>query len=113
LALVPSGEDLRNHLPMNLFLRRVHHPQARDNYRIVVKLDGDEFEVGSIGVQTTNTGTIWTWGLDGILPMGDIESEGTGKGVGECMRRFRAAWDRFSADPTRLSEFMRLKRAAR
>src|SRR6266478_1258448 len=28
----------------------------------------------------------------------------------DCMRQFRAAWDRFSADPARLSEFLDMKR---
>jgi hypothetical protein len=31
----------------------------------------------------------------------------------DCMRQFRAAWDRFSADPTRLSEFLDVKRKRR
>jgi len=36
---------------MNLYLRKVIHPQAHDNYRVVLKLDGDEFEIASIGIQ--------------------------------------------------------------
>ena len=36
---------------MNLNLRKVIHPQAYDNYRVVLKLDGDEFEIGSTGIQ--------------------------------------------------------------
>jgi hypothetical protein len=36
---------------MDLFLRKVIHPQARDNYRVIVKHDGLEIEVGSIGMQ--------------------------------------------------------------
>ena len=36
---------------MALYLRKVIHPQAHDNYRVILKLDGDEVEVGSIGIQ--------------------------------------------------------------
>jgi hypothetical protein len=36
---------------MNLNLRKVVHPQAHENYRVVLKLDGDEFEIGSIGIR--------------------------------------------------------------
>jgi hypothetical protein len=43
---------------MDLFLRRVIHPQSRDNYRVVVKDGGDEIEVGSIGVRFDG----WSWG---------------------------------------------------
>jgi len=35
---------------MNLYLRKVIHPQAHDNYRVVLKLDEGEFEIGSIGI---------------------------------------------------------------
>jgi hypothetical protein len=35
---------------MDLFLRKENHPQASDNYRVVVRDAGDEIEVGSIGV---------------------------------------------------------------
>jgi hypothetical protein len=44
------GANRRNHGKMNLFLRRVRDPQARNNYRVIVKLDGAEIEVGSIGI---------------------------------------------------------------
>ena len=36
---------------MELFLRKVIHPQARDNYRVILKEDGLEIEAGSIGAQ--------------------------------------------------------------
>ena len=45
---------------MNLYLRRVVHPQAHENYRVILKLDGDEFEIGSIGVQFD---AAWAWGI--------------------------------------------------
>jgi hypothetical protein len=36
---------------MDLYLRRVIHPQAHENYRVVLKRDEGEFEIGSIGIQ--------------------------------------------------------------
>jgi hypothetical protein len=60
---------------MDLYLRRVVHPQAHDNYRVILKDDSIEVEIGSIEIQ-----------------------------------HFRAAWDKFNADPVRLIEFLREKR---
>jgi hypothetical protein len=88
---------------MELFLRRVIHPQAHDNYRVILKEDGVEIELGSIGVQHEG----WVWS---VIPMRELETEGSGKDRKDCMRQFRAAWDRFSADPARLSEFLDMKR---
>ena len=34
---------------MALYLRKVIHPQAHDNYRVILKREGDEVEIGSIG----------------------------------------------------------------
>jgi hypothetical protein len=90
---------------MDLFLRKVIHPQAHDNYRVVVR-DGDEIEIGSIGVQFDG----WTWGIDTVIPMRDVDAQGDGKDRKDCMRQFRAAWDRFSSDPARLTEFLDVKR---
>ena len=91
---------------MELFLRKVIHPQeARDNYRVIVKDDG-EIEVGSIGEQFDG----WHWGIDSIVPMREEDAEGSGKDRAGCMQQFRAAWDRFSADPARLSDFLSEKR---
>lgn len=45
---------------MTLLLRKVVHPTAIDNYRVVY----DDVEVGSIGIQMgTNAETFWAWGL--------------------------------------------------
>jgi hypothetical protein len=71
------------------------------DYRVVVR-DGDEFEIGSIGAQFDG----WTWGIDTVVPMKEVEAQGTGKDRADCMRQFRAAWDRFSSDPARLTEFL-------
>jgi len=96
---------------MNLFLRKVNHPQAHDNYRVVAKDDGPEIEIGSIGVRLgAGTSEGWVWGIDTVIPMRDVESEGSGKDRADCMRRFRAAWDKFSADRARLTEFLEMKR---
>jgi hypothetical protein len=42
---------------MELFLRKIIHPEARNNYRVIVKNDDVEIEVGSIGVQFDG----WHW----------------------------------------------------
>ena len=36
---------------MDLYLRKVIHPQAHGNYRIILKSEDGEFEIGSIGIQ--------------------------------------------------------------
>jgi hypothetical protein len=90
---------------MDLFLRKVIHSAAPDNYRVVVR-DGIEIEIGSIGRQFDG----WAWGIDCVIPMRQMEAEGYGKDRADCMRKFRAAWDRFAADPARLTEFLAMKR---
>jgi hypothetical protein len=90
---------------MDPFLRKVIHSAAPENYRVVIR-DGDEIEVGSIGRQFTG----WSWGIDCMIPMYAEETEGVGKDRKDCMRQFRAAWDRFSADQARLTEFLEVKR---
>ena len=39
-----------------LYLRKVIHPQARDNYRVVLKDDGLKIEIGSIGNRVLGLG---------------------------------------------------------
>jgi len=41
---------------MNLYLRKVVHPQAHDNYRVILKCEGEEFEIGSIGPERHRMG---------------------------------------------------------
>lgn len=97
-----------------LYLRKVDHHQARDNYRVVLKTDGDEFEVGSIGITTfTSMDTTWTWGIDTVLPMRDHQSEGRGSDRKDCMASFRAAWLLHCAKDGWLDEFLAMKRRAR
>ena len=51
----------------------------------------------------------WAWGIDNIIPMRDAELQGTGKDRADCMKKFRAASDRFSSDP-QLTEFLEMTR---
>ena len=86
---------------------KVVHPQAHDNYRVVLKRDGDEFEIGSIGIQH---GVAWRWGIDTVIPMRVLETQGKGKSRRDCMRQFKAAWERFADDEANLVEFLNAKR---
>ena len=72
---------------MNLYLRKVIHPQALDNYRIILKGDDSEFEIGSIGIQH---GRVWSWGIDTVIPMRTLETQGKGKGRKDCMLQFKS-----------------------
>jgi hypothetical protein len=54
----------------DLDLRKVIHPQARDNYRVIWKDDGLEVEIGSIGIQHgSGAREYWAWGIDNVIPM--------------------------------------------
>jgi len=95
---------------MDLYLRKVIHPQAIDNHRVVLKDDGLELEIGSIGVQHGSGATeYWAWGIDNVIPMREVDTQGTGKDRKDCMKQFRAAWDVFISDPARLTEFIQAK----
>jgi len=56
---------------MDLYLRKVIHPQAQENYRVILKDDDcQEIEIGSIGIQHAAGGrTLWRWAIDTVLPM--------------------------------------------
>jgi len=97
---------------MDLYLRKVIHPQAQENYRLILKDDdGQEIEIGSIGIQhAARAYTFWQWAIDTVLPIGGLEARGTGRDRDDCMKHFRAAWERFAADPARLTEFLEAKR---
>ena len=96
---------------MNLFLRKVIHPQATDNYRVILKDGGEEIEIGSIGVQhASGARTFWRWAIDTVVPMRGLEARGTGADREDCTRQFRAAWERFCEGPARRSEFLEMKR---
>jgi hypothetical protein len=42
--------------------------------------------------------------------MREVDAQGIGQDRKDCMRRFKEAWDKFSADPARLTEFLQAKR---
>ena len=102
---------------MDLYLRRIDHPQAHDNYRVILKLTsgrfaGDDIEIGSIGIQsTTGTTEVWHWGIDTFLPTRKLDGEGRDRA--DCMRQFRTAWTAFAADDANLTAFLAAKRGAR
>ena len=99
---------------MDLYLRRVIHLQAHDNYRVILEDDGDEIEIGSIGIQhAAGARSFWRWAIDTVVPMHGLEARGTGLGRDDCMRLFRAAWERFCEDPARLADFLEMKRNSR
>jgi hypothetical protein len=77
------------------------HPEARAN---------DEFEIGSIGIQQA-AGSLyfWAWAIDTVIPMRTHETRGKGKDRRDCMRQFKAAWERFAGDEANLVEFLNMK----
>ena len=76
---------------MNLYLRKIIHPQAHDNYRVILKGEDGEFEIGSIGIQHSGA---WSWGIDTVIPVRSFETEGEGRDRSDCMQQFKAAWER-------------------
>jgi hypothetical protein len=99
----------------HLSLRKVQHPQAPNNYRVILKTGHDgEFEIGSIGVQIfTSSDTTWTWGIDTVMPMRDDQAEGRGDDRSDCMVKFRKAWEDYCKQPGWLDEFLAMKRKPR
>lgn len=99
---------------MDLYLRKVAHTRARDNYRVIIKLDEGEFELGSIGVQhAAGASCFWGWAIDTVIPMRTHETQGRGKDRRDCMRQFRAAWEHFASDEANLVHFLNMKRPRR
>jgi hypothetical protein len=73
---------------MDLYLRKVDHTQARDNFRVVLKIDDEEIDIGSIGLKTfTSDHTAWTWGIDTVVPLRAHQSEGHGTNRKQCNTR--------------------------
>ena len=96
---------------MDLYLRKVTHPQAIDNYRVILKNEAGDVEIGSIGIKTfTSMETGWTWGIDTVVPMRAGQVSGRGSDRRDCMKQFRAAWDELTADRGWLEEFLAAKR---
>ncbi|MBR1230187.1 hypothetical protein JQ600_35420 [Bradyrhizobium sp. AUGA SZCCT0176] len=99
---------------MPLYLRKVDHPQAVYNWRVILKIDETEYEVGSIGPQrTADVELQWGWGIDTVIPMRAMATSGRGSNLKDCMAKFKAAWERFSSDEANLTAFLEAKRRAK
>jgi hypothetical protein len=93
---------------------KVIHPQARDNYRVILKDDGLEVEVGSIGISARERRyRILGMGHRHRYPDAHAPDQGRGTDRADCMRWFKEAWERFAGDPANLTEFVAAKRRAR
>ena len=89
---------------MNLYLRNVVDLQAHEKYRVVLKLDSNEFEIGSIGIQH---GAAWRWEIDTVIPMRVLETQGKGKnlqGLHEAVQGCLGAVCRRRGQPGRVPE---------
>jgi len=70
---------------MDLYLRKVIHPQAHNNTRVILKDDGLDIEIGSIGIQHGSSATEhWVWAIDTVIPMRETEAQGIGKDRKDC-----------------------------
>lgn len=97
-------------LAMPLFLRKVPDLH-REMYRVILKNEDGETELGSIALVATTGGQYrWRWGIDTVVPMREHQQEGYGADRKDCQARFKAAWEKFASDPANLVEFMRMKR---
>ena len=85
---------------MDLYLRKVIHPQAGENCRVILKDEDGEFEIGSIGIQhAAGASYFWAWAIDTVIPMRTHQTQGRGKDRRDCMKQFKAAWG--ALPPTR------------
>ena len=97
---------------MPLFLRRVE--PGRESYRVILKDEDGETELGSIGPQhVAGAVTRWHSGIDTVIPMREADQGGYGADLKDCQKRFKTAWEKLAADPAQLSDFMRMKRQRR
>src|SRR5215831_14927497 len=80
-----------------------HVPDAESRWQRVRRWGRLESSTGPRGVGE----------IDTVIPMRVLETQGKGKDRRDCMRRFRAAWDRFAADEANLIEFLNAKRRRR
>ena len=83
---------------MDLYLHKVIHPQAPENYRVILKDDDcQEIEIGSIGIQHAARVHVLAVAIDTVVPMRGLEARGIGRDRDDCMRQFRAAWEKLSS----------------
>lgn len=63
---------------MDLYLRKSDHgQQAPDMYRVILKSDGDETEIGSISIQhSAGAQCYWKWAIDTVIPMRTHQTQG-------------------------------------
>jgi hypothetical protein len=106
MAIASGYHAQRLRLDQAVSLDRCGRAQEPDGHSWREVYDGEDIEIGSIGRQFDD----WVWGIDCVIPMRETESEGTGCDLKDCTRQFRAAWERFSSDPARLTEFLKMKR---
>ena len=100
---------------MDLYLRKSDGGQlGPEIYRVILKDDGDEVEIGSISVQhSAGAEYTWKWAIDTVIPMRTHQAQGRGTDRADCMRKFKAAWERFADDEANLTMFLAEKRRAR
>ena len=55
-------------------------------------------------------GAAWAWGIDTVIPMRALETQGEGRDRRDCMKQFKAAWERFADEEANLIEFLNAKR---
>ena len=99
---------------MDLYLRKSDQGQLDpEGYRVILKDDGDEVEIGSISIQhSANAHYYWKWAIDTVIPRAH-QTEGRGTDRADCMRKFIEAWVRFADDEAHLTMFLAEKRRAR
>jgi hypothetical protein len=106
---------LRDPSGMDLYLRRSDPGQlGPKGYRVILKEDGDEVEIGSISVQhSAGAEHYWKWAIDTVIPMRTHQTQGRGTDRADCMRQFKEAWARFADDEANLTMFLAEKRRTR
>jgi hypothetical protein len=100
---------------MDLYLRKSDHGLlGPEIYRVILKDDGDEVEIGSISAQhSAGAEYYWKWAIDTVIPMRTHQTQGRGADRADCMRKFKEAWTRFTDDEANLTMFLAEKRRAR
>jgi hypothetical protein len=74
-------------------IARSNHDQAApEGYRVILKCEDDETEIGSISVQhSAGAQYYWKWAIDTVIPMRAFETSGPGKDRADYTQRFKAA----------------------
>ena len=93
---------------MDLYLRKSDHGLLDpEGYRVIMKDDGDEVEIGSISVlHSAGAQHYWKWAIDTVIPMRTHQTQGCGTDRADCMRKFKEAWTRFANDEANLTMFL-------